>query len=192
MQLATQECRGELEAKEMQCLPQNIQQIKNYCRTGHSKDNAPMQTCGRNIWCLRMWCKSSSWFTVCVVFWLAAQWPCLLPHRSQTIQCLGCRYNVQPGSVLCDTDHIQASDACRQHRRSIQQWLAPSSYIRGKILHLSIITLPIQWFVLKRSSSLWNRWRSNLDWSICPQLPFCQAASLFHPHEKEHLDEAQG
>lgn len=39
MQLATQECGGELEAKGMQCLPRNIQQIKNYRRTGHSKDS---------------------------------------------------------------------------------------------------------------------------------------------------------
>lgn len=38
LQIATQECGGELEAKGMQLLPRNIQQIKNYCRTGKSKD----------------------------------------------------------------------------------------------------------------------------------------------------------
>ena len=35
---ATQECGGELEATGMQKLPRNMQQMKNYCRTGHSKD----------------------------------------------------------------------------------------------------------------------------------------------------------
>ena len=85
--------------------------------------------------------------------------------------------------------HLMLVDITSQKH---QQWLAPSSYIRGKILHLSI-TLPIPWSVLKRSSSsgLWYRWWPSLDWSICPQLPFCQAALLFHPHEKEHLHKAQ-
>ena len=35
---ATQECGGELEAIGMQKLPRNLQQMKNYRRTGHSKD----------------------------------------------------------------------------------------------------------------------------------------------------------
>ena len=39
LQIATQECGGELEAKGMQLLPRNIQQIKNYRRTGKSKDD---------------------------------------------------------------------------------------------------------------------------------------------------------
>ena len=36
---ATQECGGELEAKGMSHLPRNVQQIKNYRRSGHSKDS---------------------------------------------------------------------------------------------------------------------------------------------------------
>ena len=35
---ATQECGGELEATGMQKLPRNLQQMKNYRRTGHGKD----------------------------------------------------------------------------------------------------------------------------------------------------------
>ena len=37
--LATQECGGELEAKGMSHFPRNVQQIKNYRRSGHSKDS---------------------------------------------------------------------------------------------------------------------------------------------------------
>ena len=39
IQVATQECGGELEAKGMQLLPRNIQQMKNHRRTGHTKDS---------------------------------------------------------------------------------------------------------------------------------------------------------
>lgn len=39
MQKATQDGGRELEATGMQKLPRNIQQIKNYCRAGNSKDH---------------------------------------------------------------------------------------------------------------------------------------------------------
>ena len=38
MQKATQDSGEELESTGLQKLPKNIQQIKNYCRTGHVKD----------------------------------------------------------------------------------------------------------------------------------------------------------
>ena len=38
-QIATQECGGEIEARGMQLLPHNIQQIKHYRQTVNSKDN---------------------------------------------------------------------------------------------------------------------------------------------------------
>ena len=39
LQKATKDGGGELEAIGLQKLPRNIQQMKNYCRTGHSKDH---------------------------------------------------------------------------------------------------------------------------------------------------------
>ena len=39
LQKATQDSGGELEAIGMQKLPRNIQQMKNYRRTGYSKDH---------------------------------------------------------------------------------------------------------------------------------------------------------
>lgn len=39
IRIATQECGGELEARGMSQLPRNTQQIKNYRRSGRSKDS---------------------------------------------------------------------------------------------------------------------------------------------------------
>ena len=36
VQVATQECGGELEAKGVRLLPRNVQQMKNYRRSGHT------------------------------------------------------------------------------------------------------------------------------------------------------------
>ena len=40
IQLATKESGGELEATGLQKLPRNLDQIKNYRRTGHTKDSS--------------------------------------------------------------------------------------------------------------------------------------------------------
>lgn len=42
IQLATKESGGELEATGLQKLPRNLDQIKNYKRTGHTKDYLAM------------------------------------------------------------------------------------------------------------------------------------------------------
>ena len=51
MQLATKESGGELEATGLQRLPRNLDQIKNYRRTGHTKD-------GNVLYSVMLQCKS--------------------------------------------------------------------------------------------------------------------------------------
>ena len=52
MQLAIKESGGELEATGLQRLPRNLDQIKNYRRTGHTKD-------GNVLYSVMLQCKSS-------------------------------------------------------------------------------------------------------------------------------------
>ena len=116
MQIVTQECGGEMGAKGMQLLPRNIQQIKNYRRTGNTKDNACSVSTGS-------WKPLSAFSQIpgSSVSWLWIQLTILVILMSHR----------QPTSISCLWISLHGN---------IQQLPAPFLCINGKTLHLLTIS----------------------------------------------------
>ena len=144
IQLATNECGAELEATGLQKLPRNLDQIKNYRRTGHTKDS-------NVLYSVMLQCKSSQGSADAFVqdVKAAADPQSLLFFNWQLqdfVQFLtndkvfgiftaNTTYNLGEFYVTPTTyKHLMLEDIITQ------QWLALCYYIRGKTF-LGLITL---------------------------------------------------